>query len=113
MYHYGGDGTPTRDFLYCDDAAEGLILAAEKYNEVVPILLGTGIEISIKDLASLIIRLMDAKLEIKWMTEMPNGQPRRCVSIEKASRDIGYRPKVTLEEGLTRTIEWFNSTIAK
>lgn len=108
-----GDGTPTRDFLYVDDAAAGLVLAAEKYDSTDPINLGTGVEISIKELVDLIMKLMDVKLEIQWETNMPNGQPRRCVSIEKATREIGFRPKVNLEEGLKRTIEWYESSLNK
>jgi len=104
-----GDGTPTRDFLYVDDAANGLILAAEKYNKTDPINLGTGIEISIKQLVELIMKIMDVKLEIRWDTNMPNGQPRRCVSTEKAIREIGFKPEISLEEGLHRTITWYKT----
>ena len=107
-----GDGTPTRDFLYVDDAANGLILAAEKYDRTDPINLGTGIEISIKELVAMIMKIMDAKLEIKWETNMPNGQPRRCVSTEKASKEIGFKPEISLEEGLKRTIAWYEANLA-
>ena len=99
--------------MYVDDAADGLVLAAEKYNSTDPINLGTGVETSIKELVELIMKLMDVKLEIRWDTNMPNGQPRRCVSIEKATRQIGFRPKVSLEEGLKRTIEWYESSLNK
>ena len=105
-----GDGTPTRDFLYCDDASNGLILAAEKYNKTEPLNLGSGEEISIKDLAILIMKLMKVDLEIRWNTTMPNGQPRRCVSFEKALQEINFKPKTSLEEGLKKTIEWFESS---
>lgn len=102
-----GDGTPTRDFLYVDDAAEGIVLAAEKYNKTEPINLGTGEEISIKTLAEMILRLMGTDLQIIWEKEKPNGQPRRCVDSTKAFDEIGFKPKISLEEGLERTIKWF------
>jgi len=101
-----GDGTPTRDFLYVDDAAEGIILAAEKYNKSEPLNLGTGKEISIKNLSELLIKLMNAELNIKWLSDKPNGQPRRCIDSKKAFTELGFRPKISLEEGLKRIIEW-------
>ena len=104
-----GDGTPSRDFLYCDDASKGLILAAEKYDNTEPLNLGSGEETSIKNLVEIIMKLMNVDLEIRWNTDMPNGQPRRCVSFEKALQEIGFKPKTSLEEGLKKTIEWFNS----
>ena len=102
-----GDGTPTRDFLYVDDAAFGILLAAEKYSDPEPLNLGSGIEISIKDLANLIIKTMNANLKISWDVNKPNGQPKRCVSIEKAKNKIGFKPKVSLEDGLKLTIDSF------
>lgn len=108
-----GDGTPTRDFLFVDDAARGLIIAAEKYNKIDPINLGTGEEVSIKELVNLIMKIMNVNLEIKWETNMPNGQPRRCVSTEKAFREIGFTPNVSLEEGLRKTIEWYKENITR
>ena len=106
-----GDGTPTRDFLYVDDAAQGIILAAEKYNHSEPLNLGSGEEISIKFLAEKIMKLMNVDLEIIWETDKPNGQPRRCVSIEKAKKEIGFQPKISLEKGLTNTIRWYRESI--
>lgn len=106
-----GDGTPTRDFLFVDDAASGLIMAAEKYDKTDPINLGTGIEVSIKDLVNLIMKVMNVNLEIKWDKSMPNGQPRRCVSTEKAFREIGFIPQTTLENGLKKTVEWYKSKL--
>ena len=106
-----GDGTPTRDFLYVDDAARGIILAEEVYDKPEPINLSSGKEISIKELVSKILQLMNADLEINWETEKPNGQPRRCVSIEKAKIELGFQPKTTLEEGLRKTIEWYESNL--
>ena len=105
-----GDGTPTRDFLYVDDAVDGLILAAEKYEDTLPLNLGSGDEISIEKLAFLIINLIDLDLEIKWNSTMPNGQSKRCVSIEKAKNTINFNPKTSLEEGLKSTIEWYKKS---
>ena len=105
-----GDGTPTRDFLYCDDASNGLILAAEKYNKTEPLNLGSEVEVSIKELAQLIMKLMNVDLEIKWNSKMPNGQPRRCVSFEKANKEIDFLPSTFLEDGLKKTIQWYEST---
>ena len=102
-----GDGTPTRDFLYADDAASGILLAAEKYSDSEPLNLGSGKEVSIKDLAHLIIKIMNANLKISWEVDKPNGQPKRCVSIEKAKNEIGFRPKISLEDGLKLTIDSF------
>jgi GDP-L-fucose synthase len=102
-----GDGTPTRDFLFVDDAAEGVVLAAEKYEKTDPLNLGSGQEISIKNLASIIMKIMNVDLEIKWDTTKPNGQPRRCISSEKAKNEIGFNPKTSLELGLKQTIEWY------
>ncbi len=106
-----GDGTATRDFLFVDDAANGLITAAEKYNKTDPINLGTGVEISIKELVNLIMKIMNVNLEIEWKTDMPNGQPRRCVSTERAFNEIEFKPQITLEEGLRRTIEWYKANL--
>lgn len=106
-----GDGSPTRDFLYVDDVTKGIILAAEKYNKTDPLNLGTGQEISIKDLVHLLMKLMNIELEIRWQTEKPNGQPRRCVDATKAFREIGFKPKTTMEEGLQKTIDWFEMNV--
>lgn len=102
-----GNGSPTRDFLYVDDAAMGLVLAAERYDKPEPLNLGSDYEISIKNLADMIIRLMNADVKIHWDIEKPNGQPRRRVSIDRAKIEIDFRPRISLEEGLKRTIDWF------
>jgi len=104
-----GDGTPTRDFLYVDDAANGIIRAAEKYNKSEPLNLGSGLEISIKELVSKMLQLMNANLEIEWQTDKPNGQPRRCVSSELAKKEIEFEPKMSMDEGLKHTIEWYGN----
>ena len=105
--HLWGDGTPTRDFLYIDDAANGIVLVAEKYASTEPINLGTGVEISIKELVEKLLDIMNAKLEIIWETDKPNGQPRRCVSIERARKEIGFEPKISLDMGLRNTVKWY------
>lgn len=102
-----GDGSPTRDFLYVEDAARGIILAAEKYDDYEPINLGTEKEISIKNLTHLILELMNYKGDIVWDTSKPNGQPRRCVSNKKAEEKFGFKPETSFKEGLEKTINWF------
>lgn len=104
-----GDGTPTRDFLYVDDAARAAILAAENYEKSDPINIGSGKEISIRELANLIIKLMNTSLKIKWNIQKPNGQPRRCLDIEKARKEIEFTTLVDIEEGLKRTIDWYEN----
>ncbi len=102
-----GDGTPTRDFLHVEDAARGIILAAEKYNDPNPINLGSGREVSIKELVLLISKFMEYEVSINWDTTKPNGQPRRCVSTQRAEKELGFKPMIGLEEGLKMTIQWF------
>jgi len=102
-----GTGKPTREFLYVEDAAEGILLATERYNESEPVNLGSGIEISIKDLVHLIARLTGFKGKIVWDTSKPDGQPRRCLDTSKAERLFGYKAKTPFEEGLRKTIEWY------
>ena len=104
-----GDGTPTRDFLYVEDAADGIILAGEKYNESFPLNLGAQKEISIKELANIISKLMNFNGKINWDLTKPNGQPRRCVSNEMAEQKIGFSPKISLEDGLKKIISWYKS----
>lgn len=104
-----GDGSPTRDFLYVEDAAAGILRAAEIYEGEEPINLGSEQEISIKELIYKIVDLMDYDGEIVWDTSKPNGQPRRCVSNRRARELIGFRPAVTIDEGLRRTISWFEN----
>ena len=104
-----GDGESTRDFCYVEDIAEGIVLAAEKYDDFLPINLGTEEEISIKQLAKLISELMKFDGEITWDTSKPNGQPRRCVSNKKAREKLNFKPEISLTEGLRRTIEWYTA----
>lgn len=102
-----GDGTPTRDFLFVDDAANGIVLAAEKYEKTEPLNLGSGEEISINDLAQLIMKIMDVNLKIQWDITKPNGQPRRCINSERAKNEIDFVAETTLQSGLKQTIEWY------
>jgi GDP-L-fucose synthase len=107
-----GDGSPTREFLFVEDAAEGIVTAAEKYNGSEPVNLGSGYEISIKNLVDMIARLTGFSGTITWDTSKPNGQPRRCLDISRAEKYFGFRARVTFEEGLQRTIDWYRSTKA-
>lgn len=102
-----GDGSPTREFLYVEDAAEGLLLATERYNGREPFNLGSGQEISIRDLATLIAQLTNYQGEIVWDTSKPNGQPRRALDTSRAEEYFGFRAQMPLEEGLRRTIRWY------
>jgi GDP-L-fucose synthase len=104
-----GDGSPTREFLYVDDAAEALVLASERYDGGDPVNIGSGEEISIRDLAQLIAQETGFDGTIVWDTSRPNGQPRRCVDVERAWRYFGFRPTWSLREGLARTIAWFRA----
>lgn len=102
-----GDGSPTREFLYAGDAAEGILLAAQKYNSSEPVNLGSGKEISIRDLAEMIARLTGFKGEIVWDTSKPNGQPRRALDTSRAEKFFGFTAAVPFEEGLQQTIGWY------
>lgn len=102
-----GDGSPTREFLYVEDAADGIVTAAEKYNGEEPVNLGSGYEISIKDLTEMIIRLTGFEGNLVWDTEKPNGQPRRGLDVSRAKEYFGWQAQVPFEEGMRRTIEWF------
>jgi GDP-L-fucose synthase len=102
-----GDGSPTREFLYVEDAAEGILRASERYNGSEPVNLGSGREISIKELAEMIANLTGFRGELVWDTSRPNGQPRRALDTSRAERIFGFRAQTPLEEGLQRTIEWY------
>lgn len=102
-----GDGSPTREFLYVEDAAEGILCAAESYNGSEPVNLGSGKEISIKDLVELISRLCGFTGRLVWDTSKPNGQPRRCLDTSRAEQYFGFRAQMSFEEGLRRTIDWY------
>ncbi|MEN4043143.1 MAG: GDP-L-fucose synthase [Anaerolineaceae bacterium] len=104
-----GDGSPTREFLYVDDAAEGILLATEKYDGHEPVNLGSGFEISIKDLAETITRLCGYTGRLRWDTSKPNGQPRRSLDTRRAEQYFGFRASMDFEAGLRRTIDWYRS----
>ena len=102
-----GTGSASREFLYVEDAARGILAAAEKMGEPTPINLGTGSETTIKQLVELIARLCQFRGEIRWDPTKPDGQPRRCLDTSRARNLLGWRAEVGLEEGLRRTIAWF------
>ncbi len=102
-----GTGTPTREFLYVEDAAEGILLATEKYNKPEPVNLGAGFEISIKDLVALIVRLTGFSGSVRWDSTKPDGQPRRCLDTSRAKEEFGFVAKTPLEKGLIKTISWY------
>jgi GDP-L-fucose synthase len=102
-----GDGTPTREFLFVEDCARGILDAAERYDGAEPVNLGSGTEISIRDLAGTIARHAGFEGEIVWDTTKPNGQPRRVLDVSRAQREFGWTARVPFEEGLRRTVEWW------
>lgn len=102
-----GDGSPTREFLYVDDAAEGIVRASEFYNDSEPVNLGSGQEISIKDLTETIVKATGYDGRLVWDTTKPNGQPRRCLDVTRAKEWFGFEAQMPFDEGLKRTIEWY------
>ena len=104
-----GDGSPSREFLYVEDAAEGILRAAETYNESLPVNLGTGEEITIRSLASMIAAEIGFTGRIGWDTSKPNGQPRRCLNVDRAKQFFGFQAKHSLRDGLKKTIQWFRA----
>ena len=102
-----GDGSPTREFLYIEDAARGILMATERYDESRPVNLGSGEEIRIRDLIGVLARLLDYRGKIVWDQTKPNGQPRRLLDVSRAREKFGFSAEVKLEEGLRRTIDWY------
>jgi len=102
-----GTGSASREFLYVEDCAEGLVSAAEKYDGAEPVNLGTGREITIRDLVTLIAKLTGFSGRIEWDSSRPDGQPRRCLDVSRARELFGWQAQVSFEEGLRRTIEWY------
>jgi GDP-L-fucose synthase len=102
-----GTGSPTREFLYVEDAADGILRAAEHYNKSGPVNLGSGREISIRDLVNLIAKLTRFPGEIRWDPSKPDGQPRRCLDVQKALSEFGFQATTPFEVGLRRTIQWY------
>jgi GDP-L-fucose synthase len=107
-----GTGKSTREFLYVEDAAEGIILATEKYSKSEPVNLGAGFEISIRDLAKLIAKLTEFKGKIIWDKSKPDGQPHRSLDTTKALREFGFKAKTKFEEGLNKTIKWYRENLS-
>jgi len=108
-----GDGSPTREFLFVDDAADGIVSAAEKYNGSEPVNLGSGYEISIKDLTEMIVHQTGFEGKLVWQTDKPNGQPRRGLDVTRAKKYFGWSAQVPFEEGMRRTIAWFKENRSK
>jgi GDP-L-fucose synthase len=106
-----GTGQASREFLYVDDAAEGILLATERYEQPDPVNLGAGFEITIKELVELIVQLTGFKGEVRWDTSKPDGQPRRMVDTSRAERAFGFKAKTRLKKGLENTIQWYRSTV--
>ena len=102
-----GDGSPTREFLYVEDAAEGLVLGAERYESSEPVNLGNGVEITIRDLAAEIARATGFVGRFRWDTSQPNGQPRRCLDVTRARQRLGFVAGTSFAEGLQRTVQWY------
>ena len=106
-----GTGSTSREFLYVEDCAEGIFLAAERYNEPEPVNLGTNREIKIRDLIYLIAKLTGFECEIVWDTAKPDGQPRRCLDTSKAAHAFGFHAQTNFVEGLQKTIDWYKDTL--
>jgi GDP-L-fucose synthase len=107
-----GDGSPTREFLYSTDAAQGIVMATQLYDGAEPVNLGTNYEISIKDLITLICELMGYEGELVWQVDKPNGQPRRCLDTERAKQAFGFTAQMEFKQGLKNTIEWYRQHAA-
>ena len=102
-----GDGSPSREFLYSTDAARGIVMATQSYNQPDPVNLGTNHEVKIRELVELICELMQFEGEIVWETDKPNGQPRRCLDTQRAKEQFGFEAQVEFQQGLKNTIEWY------
>lgn len=107
-----GDGSPTREFLYSVDAARGIVMATQSYNDSEPVNLGTNYEISIRDLINLLCELMGYEGEIIWQTDKPNGQPRRCLDTERAKKAFNFTAEMEFKQGLKNTIDWYRQHAA-
>ena len=107
-----GTGNASGEFLYVDDAAEAILLAAEHHNKAEPVNLGSGEELSVRELANLLVELTGLAGSIEWDTSRPDGQPRRCLDTTRAEREFGFRARTKLRDGLMHTIEWYETTSA-
>ena len=108
-----GTGEASREFLYVDDAAEGILAAAEKYDKPAPVNLGSGKEITIKQLVALVAKLTGFNGEVVWDASKPDGQPRRCLDTSRAKAEFGFEAKMDFVEGLQRTVEWYKKHAVK
>lgn len=108
-----GDGSATREFLYVEDAAEGIMLAAENFNSSEPVNLGSAFEISIKDLIGVIARETGFSGKVTWDTSRPNGQPKRKLDVSRAEKEFGFKSSTTFDAGLSRTIAWYKESVVK
>ena len=108
-----GTGKATREFLYVEDCAEAIVLATEKYNRSDPVNIGAGFEISIKELVGLIVKLTGFKGKIVWDATKPDGQPRRMLDTTKAENEFGFKARTSFDEGLKKTIDWYNNSMVK
>ena len=106
-----GSGKPSREFIFVEDAAEGILLATEKYNKIDPVNIGAGFEITIKDLVNLIVKLTEFKGKVIWDTSKPDGQPRRMLDTSKAEKEFGFKAETSFKEGLKKTIDWYKYKI--
>ena len=106
-----GDGSATREFLYVEDCAEGILSATERYDKPEPVNLGTGREISIRDLAEKIATLTGFHGQIVWDTSKPNGQPRRCLDVTRAAREFGFEARTDFDQGLRRTVDYYLASL--
>jgi len=108
-----GDGSPTREFLYVEDCAQAIVSATEQYNDPEPINIGSGQEISIRSLSEKIAHLTGFSGRMSWDTSQPNGQPRRCLDVDRAQREFGFRARISFDEGLKRTIDWYRYSLLR
>jgi len=102
-----GDGSPSREFLYVDDAGRAILLAAEHYNGRDPVNIGTGVEITIEALATMVAKETGFEGEVVWDTTKPNGQPRRCLEVDRAKQYFGFEANELLREGINKTVAWY------
>jgi nucleoside-diphosphate-sugar epimerase len=105
-----GTGNASREFLYVDDAADGIVLASERYDDADPVNLGVGREITVRELVELIARLTQFQGEIRWDMSKPDGQPRRALDTSRARDRFGFTSRTTFEEGLRRTVDWYEAS---
>ena len=107
-----GDGTPTREFIYVADVAKAIVMATQNYDSAEPVNIGTGLEISIKDLTNLIAEIMEFQGQIIWQKEQPNGQPRRALDTQRAWQSFGFKAQTDLFKGIKETVDWYRTNLA-